>query len=145
MVETPILWAARGLPGSGKTTWARSLGLPVVGRDRVRRWLRPDGDFPHGAPAHEDLVTLAHTAMLTALLDAGMSVVCDDTNLHPEHLRVLDEVAALTGAQLRIHDLTHVPLGVCIARDAARKPSVGEEVIHRMHRQLLATQGQVRP
>jgi predicted kinase len=138
----PVLWVTRGLPGSGKTTWAHSTGLPVVSRDKVRRWLRPHGDFPHGSPTHEDLVTLAHTAMVTALLEVGHSVVCDDTNLVPEHVQVMAEVAELTGAQLRIHDLTDVPVQVCIARDAARERTLGAEVILRLHALLVAAQAE---
>jgi hypothetical protein len=39
-----------------------------------------------------------------------------------------------------VHDLTDVPLAVCVARDAARtdRPPVGEDVIRDMHRRYLA-------
>ncbi len=46
-------------------------------------------------------------------------------------------MAFAAGATIRVHDLTHVPLQVCIARDAARAQPVGEHVIRDFHTRYL--------
>jgi predicted kinase len=132
------LTITRGLPGSGKTTWARrQAGAVRVNRDDLRRML-------HGGMIGlgwaEVQVTLAQRAQVEALLRAGVSVVCDDTNLRAKVVRELAELGLTCGADVVIRDFTDVPLEECIARDAARAGdvSVGEDVIRGMWRHYLA-------
>jgi predicted kinase len=132
------LTITRGLPGSGKTTWARGQrGHVRVNRDDLRRMM-------HGGPLlmgwSETQVTLAQHAQVAALLRAGVNVICDDTNLRRETVRDLRRLGRECGAEVVIRDFTEVPLEVCIARDATRPPDerVGEETIRGMHRRYLA-------
>jgi predicted kinase len=134
----PTLTITRGLPGSGKTTWARQQGGHVrVNRDELRRML-------HGGPLHtgwaEIQVTLAQRAAVEALLRAGLNVICDDTNLRARVVRDLADLARLVGAGVVVHDFTDVPVDECVTRDALRPEGerVGEEVIREMWRRYLA-------
>ncbi len=134
----PTLTITRGLPGSGKTTWARQQGGHVrVNRDELRRML-------HGGPLHtgwaEVQVTLAQRAQVTALLRAGLNVICDDTNLRARVVRELAELGRFAGASVVVEDFTRVPVEVCVERDALRpEPErVGEDVIRGMWQRYLA-------
>jgi predicted kinase len=132
------LTITRGLPGSGKTTWAREqIGAVRVNRDDLRRMLHGRYLGYSRAEAH---VSVAHRALVAALLEAGVSVICDDTNLSATVVRELRALAAKSGADVVVKDFTDVPIEVCLARDAARPDDirVGEEAIRDMHRRYLA-------
>jgi len=132
----PTLTITRGLPGSGKTTWARTQrGAARVNRDDLRRLLH--GGLV-GQGWAEVQVSLAQRALVEALLTGGVNVICDDTNLRGSVVRELTELGLRCGAEVVIRDFTDVPLPVCLERDAGRPESVGEEVIRDMHRRYLA-------
>jgi predicted kinase len=136
------LTITRGLPASGKTTWAKAQpNLVRVNRDDLRRMLHGG---PQGGRAEVD-VTLAQRAAIEALLRDGADVVCDDTNLRSRVVRELAEVALRAGATWQVRDFTDVPVDECIRRDALREGDahVGEDVIRGMHLRYLA--GKVLP
>lgn len=140
----PELIVLRGLPGSGKTTWARAYvgahrgHAGIVSRDVVRRHvlgltLRP-GDAVLDR-AGEDLVTSLVEAVAGVLLAAGCDVVADATHLSARHVEAWRRLADRHGATVRVVSLD-VPVAECIRRDAARAAtggrSVGADVITRM-------------
>jgi len=134
----PTLTITRGLPGSGKTTWAKAQrGHVRVNRDDLRRML-------HGGPLltgwAEIQVTLAQRAQVEALLRGGVNVICDDTNLRPRAVKELAELGSACGARVVVRDFTDVPLDECVTRDAARPEDerVGENTIRDMYRRYLA-------
>lgn len=134
----PTLTITRGLPGSGKTTWARAQrGAVRVNRDELRRMLH--GRW-RGTDRAERQVTAAQHAAVRALLAAGVDVICDDTNLRAGTVRSLVELAATSGARVWVRDFTDVPLAECVRRDAARADGeqVGEDTIRAMHDRWLA-------
>jgi predicted kinase len=131
------LTITRGLPGSGKTTWARKQrGAVRVNRDDLRRML-------HGGMVGlgwaEVQVTIAQRSLVDALLRAGLNVICDDTNLRSRYVSDLAALAATCGADFVVRDFTDVPVDECVARDAAREPPemVGEEAIRAMWRRHI--------
>ncbi|MFF5174957.1 AAA family ATPase [Micromonospora sp. NPDC000089] len=136
---TPRLIATRGLPASGKTTFARTLQPAVtrVNRDDLRRMLHGERLFTQRA---EYQVTVAQRAQVEALLAAGVSVCVDDTNLRARTLREWADLAARHDAAFEVHDFTDVPLDECLRRDAARpEPDrVGAHHIRRLHERYLA-------
>lgn len=140
------VWVTRGLPGSGKTVWARERveARPAgdvlrLSRDDLRRMALPAG-YHQPVETVEWRITVMHTAALRALLIAGYDVICDDTNLCEAHLRAVVEIARWADAVVEIVDFTGVPVEECIRRDAARpaRDHVGEVVIRRLHARYLA-------
>jgi predicted kinase len=135
----PRLIITRGLPASGKTTFARKLqpGVVRVNRDDLRRMLHGDRLFTTWA---EGQVTAVQRAQVEALLRARADVCVDDTNLSSRLVREWAEMAARFGATFEVHDFTDVPVDECVRRDADRPESerVGADAIRRMYERYLA-------
>ncbi len=133
------LIVTRGLPASGKTTFARKLqpGVVRVNRDDLRRMLHGERLFTQWA---EGQVTVVQRAQVEALLRAGADVCVDDTNLRSRTMRDWAQLAARFGAEFEVHDFTDVPVDECVRRDAERpeQDRVGEESIRRLHERYLA-------
>jgi predicted kinase len=133
------LLITRGLPASGKTTFARELqpGVVRVNRDELRRMLHGRRLFTQRA---EGQVTRVQRASVEALLRAGTDVIVDDTNLRAQTVREWAQLADRVGAAFEVHDFTDVPLGECLRRDADRPDDerVGAEPIRRMYDRYLA-------
>lgn len=74
----PELFVMIGLPRSGKSTWARGHGAPVVSGDSIRRTL-------HGQPFIRETEPWVHTiarTMVEALFIAGhKQVILDECNM----------------------------------------------------------------
>lgn len=149
----PLVHILIGLPGSGKTHWAREQirahldaagGAPEALVRLSRDDLRAMMTVGYGKPIRgfEDVLTAAFDAALTVLLMQGSDVILDETNLNPRFLRSRLDLIKSCGAQWRTVLFTHVPLETCIARDAQRTGSarVGEQVIRDMHARYLASQ-----
>jgi predicted kinase len=137
-VNVTRLLITRGLPASGKTTFARKLQPMVVrvNRDDLRHMLHGRRLFTQWA---EGQVTVVQHAMVESLLRAKADVIVDDTNLRPHTVREWAELAARFRAGFEVHDFTDVPLAECLRRDAARDEAerVGEHGIRRMFDRYL--------
>ncbi|GGU40385.1 phosphatase domain-containing protein [Streptomyces violascens] len=137
----PTLHFTRGLPASGKTTWARTWTAENradrvrVNRDDLRAML---DSSEHIKGVTEKRVMAVRDATILKLLRQGYDVVCDDTNLPQRVARDLARLADRAGAELQVHDFTHVPLDTCLERDVARDASVGEGTIRGLHQRFLA-------
>ncbi len=137
------LLITRGLPGSGKTTFARQWVAEDrphrarVNRDDIRAML-DEGYFEKGVT--EPRVLVLRNSAIAGFLAQGVSVICDDTNLPQRTARDLARIAARAGAELAVMDLTDVPLETCLARNAARtdKQPVPADVIRDMHARFIA-------
>lgn len=137
----------RGLSGSGKTTWAKDFcSLDAAWRVRVNRDdLRSMlfGGYVHGH-AFEQMVTRIQQESIRGLLQAGKTVIVDDTNLALRHARQFSKLAFEEGAEFDVFDhFLHVPLDECIARDAARpvEKRVGEQVIRTQYERFGVKRG----
>jgi predicted kinase len=108
----------RGLPGSGKTTWAKQQPGMRVNRDGLREMLL--SAWPHGDAYHENLLTGIQRGAVGLLLECEVDVIIDDTNLRPDVVEFWRSMARRYGATFHIEDFTHVSVDACIANDAKR-------------------------
>lgn len=147
------LTITRGLPGSGKSTYADEwvaedpTGRAQVNRDHLRKMMH-NSVWIGGRSGTEGAVVSARDAMIKALLRKGVDVICSDTNLPSKVARDLRNLAVIAGAEFNVIDMTDVPLELCLERDAERdtrfmldregEPGVGEKVIRGMHARFLA-------
>jgi predicted kinase len=143
-MNRPTVTMTRGLPGSGKTTWARAQQaadptVVLVSKDELRAMLH-DGRF---SAANEGQVVAVRDAIVADTLMRGRDVIVHDTNLHPDHAVALNDIARINHAAFVVKDFTEVPLDTCIARDAARPHPVGATVVRAMWRDFLS--GAARP
>jgi predicted kinase len=130
----------RGIPGSGKSTYAREWveeepGWRVrVNRDDTRFELY--GKYWDLTRHQEVTVTTLQHAKVTAALKSKLSVIVDDTNLRASVLKDWQSKAEKFKIPLKVIDVD-TPLEVCVARDAARERSVGEAVVRDFHARYI--------
>lgn len=136
----------KGLPASGKSTWAHEyvLSKPAgrairVNKDTLREMLHA-GRWKGNKT--EPQIEQARNLIVEMGLKSGCDVVVDDTNFAPIHEQVLRAMASGYGAQFHIQDFTDVDVEECIKRDLKRVASVGEAVIRKMYHQYLGKASQ---
>lgn len=135
----PKLIICRGLPASGKSTFAKAYvkthpNTVRINRDELRLMLF-DTQFD---PKVEDDITAMQDILMGQAFVMNRDIVLDNTNLNPKVIGKLNEWANRNMYTMEYKDFTDVPLSECIARDAKRgAQSVGKKVIQRMHRQFL--------
>lgn len=132
------IYMTKGLPASGKSTWAKEMqssnpNILRVNKDDLRAMLH-NGRWSR---ANEKQVLELRDQIIKSGLDRGMHVIVDDTNLSVKHFNRLSQLAKQYGVRLEVKDFTDVPLEECINRDLNRTNSVGEKVIRDMHNQFL--------
>lgn len=137
----PKLLALRGLPGSGKTTYAKELvnkGWVRVNKDDLRAMLN-NGKF---SKDNESYVLSLRDEIIISSLVQGKNVVIDDTNLDPKHLIAFESIAGefLADFEIRFFD---TDLQECIKRNSLREKPVPEKVIYAMHERYLTPPPQV--
>jgi len=132
----------KGLPASGKTTWAKeqlSDRVKRVNKDDLRAML----DNSKWSKQNEAFVLSVRDYIVRYSLLGGFDCIVDDTNLVPKHESNLRAIAEEVGAEFEIKDFTDVPLSVCLLRDGERAKSVGEQVIRTMYNSFIKKKGHV--
>lgn len=129
-----------GLPGCGKSTWAKSLiranpgAYKEVNKDSLREML----DANHYSRGNEKFVLEIRDTIILAALKAGKHVIVSDTNFEPRHAKRFKELASeVKNTVVQQHSMIDVPIDVCIERDLKRPNSVGPKVIRRMYNKYL--------
>jgi predicted kinase len=142
--QPPTLVVLVGLPGAGKSTFARSLRerapIVVLESDRFRKLLF---GRPTYSPEESRRLFRALHAAIERLLARGVSCVLDATNLREEHRRPLYDMAERHGARLVLVHLD-APPEVVRQRLARRRQAAtpgdwsdaGPEVYERMREAL---------
>jgi predicted kinase len=134
---TTIVKCLRGLPGSGKSTYAQrlvELGWVRVNRDDLRNSMF--GKYWGLTHEQEGLISKFERALAEQALQAGYDVVIDATHLRNKYLREWNKFALKHGALFDVHDID-TPVDVCVERDSARDRHVGEDVIRDMAARFL--------
>lgn len=128
----------KGLPASGKSTWARNQITQFPGRyKRISKDdLRAMLDNDRWSKGNEHFILKVRDMLILAALQEGYHVIVDDTNLHPKHEQTIRELVKGL-AVVEIQDFTHVDVETCIERDRHRSNYVGEQVIRNMYRDFL--------
>ena len=138
----PKLLVLRGLPGSGKTTYARDLvekmGYVRVNKDDLRKMLHNG----HHSQSKEEMVLEIRDSIVFSALYAGKNIVVDDTNIHPKHEKRLRQIADMVSKTKKVSfkvmdEFLKTPVEQCIENDLKRFDSVGEQVIRKMHREAM--------
>ena len=131
----PILILLCGIPGSGKTTYAEKIKNSYtyhLSSDAIRKELYGDENI-QGNPS--DVFALMQDRAIT-LLNNGFDVIYDATNItRKDRANIIAKCPKV--AQIECH-IVWAPIETCIERDAARKRTVGKEVIDRMLKRFQA-------
>jgi predicted kinase len=139
------LTMTRGLPASGKTTWAKeqvkkSNGqIKRINKDDLRAMI----DAGEWSDSNEKLVLKVRDEMIRRFLNEGKDVIVDDTNLAPKHEAALQQIAENFRINFHVQDFTDVSLSTCLKRDSERGNSVGEKVIKTMYNTYLKQKSHV--
>ena len=121
----------RGLPASGKSTWAKQWVLEDpehrvrINQDDIRLMLGK-----YWVPSREKLVQEIQFDAIIEALNREFDVVIDNTNLNK---KVLDQfnrlIKTFEDYEIEYKDFFDTPLSVCIERDKNRDLQVTEKVI----------------
>ena len=127
----------KGLPASGKSTWAKDYikNNPTtkrVNKDDLRSML----DDSLWSKSNESNVLKVQKAIVTECLYNGYDVIVDNTHLNPKHEDVYRELCAKMNCKFAIQ-FFDVPVEECIERDKKRPNPVGSKVILEMYNQYL--------
>lgn len=141
MIYMQTLTVTRGLPASGKSTWAIAQvqadpeGTVRVNRDSIRMmWF----NSAYGTLKQEAFVNQMEHAMIRTALDDKRNVIVDATHLRSSHLRSVYNIAVEYNGdvQFRVMDF-EIDVEESIERDSKRENPVGEEVIRSMSNRYM--------
>ena len=138
-VKTNHVVILRGVPGSGKTTWATNWVASGNRRLRINRDDIRYALFGRYVDVDENLVTKTHNAILREAMRTHYDIVIDNTNIDADKLRALVRHIERQGGYVVDIIAMDTPLDECVRRDSARDRVVGEDVIRRMHVRLKYT------
>ncbi len=130
-----MIIAMQGVPGSGKTTWAKEHTSKIngdflrVSRDDIRRMIHGQAYVPY----YEGLVKQLRDNLIHELLMSNWTVIVDETCV--KGTEELEQMAKNYGTEFKVHKMD-TPLQVCIERDSKRPEPVGAEIITRMWEEL---------
>lgn len=136
---TQTLTITRGLPASGKSTFAvrwvaeKPDQRARVNRDDIRFATFGKYVLPNDL---EQAVTVIEHATVRALLAAGKSVIVDNMNLRAKYIKPYLKLAQEFNVVV-LHKDFPVELDEALRRNAARERQVPEDVLRKLHRNFI--------
>lgn len=136
---SPTIYFLKGLPASGKSTWAASFmsahpNIVRINKDLIRGMLSAK-DFDRA----ENVTKEISRSSGTYALRGGFDVIVDDTNLASKNLNFWKALAGQHKYGL-IEVFFDTPVDECIERDSKRTDSVGSAIISSMYNTFLEYQ-----
>ncbi len=130
----------RGIPASGKSTWAKQEVLKDpehsirINRDDLRNM-----SGKYWVPTREHYIEACKGIILISAMNFQFdTIIIDEMNLNPKKIgKLKGEIAMVNNTfkvgldkyVVEIKDFTNVPLDVCLERDSKRENPIGENVI----------------
>jgi predicted kinase len=118
----------RGVPGSGKSTFAKKWVLEGrrarVNRDDIRMQLY---GVEFGPPIEEATVTDVQYSMIRSLLSRGVSVIVDDCNISQRYITAFTKIGNEFNANVSVNTV-EVSLGTALERNRKRRDEGGRFV-----------------
>lgn len=120
----------RGVPASGKTTWA----LQWISEESETKRVRVNRDdirfmlFGKYTGVDEIAVTRMQEALLRSAMKSGYDIVLDNTSLYNKHIKDILKIARDYYYEVEYKDF-EISLEEAIERDSKRERQVGAEVI----------------
>lgn len=128
----PKIILTRGIPGSGKSTWAKKW----VEEDPTHRVRWNNDDFRrmlglYWVPERETLVSIVMSDFIYYAMTIGYDIVIDNMNLNKKYWDFIqDQINSLNKRYtLEFKDFFDISLEECIERDSKREHSIGEKAI----------------
>lgn len=139
----PFITITRGLPGSGKSTWADNtidiLGNFVkVERDQMRQLHFKQ--YGRLTKEQEERVTRTQEALVRTYIGEGVNVIVSDTHLPDRSVKRWLKIGVELGVDVAVMDRRNVPLEEVLQNNAERNKwdkIVPEEVIRDMHNRFI--------
>ena len=121
----------RGLPGAGKSRWAREMcalfkGCVQSERDELRYLLT--GAYYTGDQELEERVTRLQEGLVRRFLKEDLTVIISDTHLPDRSVKKWLKLGHELGVSVVVEDFRDVPLGTCIFNNAGRGTDGGKYV-----------------
>lgn len=133
-----------GLPGCGKSTWARehveqNSNTVIVNNDTIRNDYMDREKIAKWTPQVEDYVRAQRELAISTAKHKQQNVIVDNTHLNPKTRIKTVELCEQLGFKVELVDFCHIPLDVCLERDSQRegKSRVGEKVIRDMFNKFM--------
>lgn len=138
------IYFLKGLPGSGKSTWAKQKikdspanSIKRVNKDDLRNML----DAGRWSRGNEAFVLNVQNSIIMSALSEGKHVIIDNTNFEEKHLQSvlgLVEQFKNIGCSIVVEEkFFDTPLKTCIERDSFRPNPVGAKVITSMYNKYI--------
>lgn len=122
-----------GLPGSGKTTYLRSLGVNAISSDDVRRLLADD---PADQTIHRQVFATIRYLIQGRIAAKREITYVDATNLTRRERRQYIRLGQLHACQVEAL-FFDVPLELCLERNRHRSRQVPEDALREMASKLV--------